>query len=122
MLVLVLGVSVARSAAASPSARVQSTPSPEGGTAVPAPKPTATLSSHGVATARCATTCTVVLQAHRRAHLHSYRVRLERTLPTPGTVTMRLPGEALRRLGRGRALFSVEIDGTPITSRTVTVS
>jgi hypothetical protein len=46
-------------------------------------------------------------------------VRIERALPAPGNVTIRLPIEALRRLGRGRVGFTVEIDGTPFAARTV---
>jgi hypothetical protein len=85
----------------------------------PPPLLSATLSRQGVATVRCAVGCTVVLQARRRSRLHSYRVRLDRVLPAPGSVTMRLPAEALRRLGHGRVAFSVEIDGTPFATRTV---
>jgi hypothetical protein len=85
----------------------------------PPPLLAATLSRQGVASVRCGLGCTVVLQARRRTRLHAYRVRLERALPAPGRVTMRLPADALRRLGRGRVTFSVEIDGTPFAARTV---
>jgi hypothetical protein len=79
----------------------------------------ATLSRQGVASVRCSVSCSIVLQARRSSRLHSYRVRLERALPAAGTATIRLPTEALRRLGRGRVGFSVEIDGTPFAARTV---
>jgi hypothetical protein len=81
----------------------------------PPPLLSATLSVRGVARVRCGLSCTIVLRAHRP----SYRVRLERTLPSPGSATVQLPMAAIRRLGRGRASFSVEVDGTLLAARTV---
>jgi hypothetical protein len=81
----------------------------------PPPLLSASLSGHGVARVRCGLACTIVLRAHRPL----YRVRLERTLPAPGSATDQLPMAAIRRLGRGRASFSVEVDGTLMATRTV---
>jgi hypothetical protein len=81
----------------------------------PPPLLSATLSGQGVARVHCGVACTVVLRARRP----SYRVRLERTLPAPGSATVHLPMAALRRLGRGPASFSVEVDGTLFATRTV---
>jgi hypothetical protein len=81
----------------------------------PPPLLSATLSGRGVARVRCGLACTIVLRAHRPL----YRVRLERTLAAPGSATVQLPMAAIRRLGRGRASFSVEVDGTLLATRTV---
>jgi hypothetical protein len=99
--------------------RIAPATGPRAASCGPPPLLSATLSRQGVASARCGVACTVVLQAGRRSRLRSYRVRIERALPAPGNVTIRLPIEALRRLGRGRVGFTVEIDGTPFAARTV---
>ncbi len=88
----------------------------------PAPRalgrePSATLSEHDVATIRCPSACTVVLRADRG----SKRVQVKRTLAEWGTVTIGLSPHSLARLGDGRALLSVEVDGETLIKRTVAV-
>jgi hypothetical protein len=88
----------------------------------PAPRalgrePSATLSEHDVATIRCPSACTIVLRADRG----SKRVEVKRTLSEWGTVTIGLSAHSLARLGHGRALLSVEVDGEALIKRTVAV-
>jgi hypothetical protein len=78
----------------------------------------AALSTNGVATIRCPAACHIVLRARRGSHL----VQAALTLRANGTATVRLSKRALRRLGRGRAVLSVYVDGKVIATRTVTVA
>jgi len=78
----------------------------------------AALSNHGVATIRCPAVCHIVLRARRGSH----RVQVALTLRANGTASVRLSKPALRRLGRGRAVLSVYVDGKVIATRTVTVA
>jgi hypothetical protein len=81
-------------------------------------KASASLSTHGAATVRCPAACHVVLGARRGSH----RVHVVVTLHANGTVTLHLSKRALRRLGRGRVVVSVEVDGKVIATRTVRVA
>jgi hypothetical protein len=82
------------------------------------PRAKVALSKHGVATIRCSGACHVVL----RARHGSRRVHATLTLHTNGTATLHLSKRALARLGRGRAVLSVEVDGKVIAKRTVSVA
>jgi hypothetical protein len=93
------------------------------GTGPPASKfiprpPSATLSPHGVATVRCSTACHIVLRARRGSHL----VRVRVTLRASGSTKIRLTKSELKRLGRGRVAFSVEVDGKRVTGGTLRVA
>ncbi len=78
----------------------------------------ATLSTQGAATIHCSVACHIVVRASRGSH----RVRLAKTLGASGTATVRLSKSALRRLGRGRVVLIVEVDGKQVAKRTVKVS
>ncbi len=78
----------------------------------------AKLSTQGVATIRCSVACHIVVRASRGSH----HVRLAKTLGASGTATVRLSKSALRRLGRGRVVLIVEVDGKQVAKRTVKVS
>jgi hypothetical protein len=83
------------------------------------PRPaSATLSTHGVATVRCATACHIVLRARRGSHL----VRIRVTLRASGSTRIRLTKSELRRLGHGRVVLSVEVDGKRVTRGTLRVA
>jgi len=83
------------------------------------PRPaSATLSTHGVATVRCATACHIVLRARRGSHL----VRIRVTLRASGSTRIRLTRSELRRLGHGRVVLSVEVDGKRVTRGTLRVA
>jgi hypothetical protein len=79
---------------------------------------TAKLSTQGAATIRCSVACHIVVRASRGSH----HVRLAKTLGASGTATVRLSKSALRRLGRGRVVLIVEVDGKQVAKRTVKVS
>ena len=78
----------------------------------------ATLSTQGAATIHCSVACQIVVRASRGSH----RVRLTKTLGVSGTATVRLSKSALRRLGKGRVVLIVEVDGKQVAKRTVKVS
>jgi hypothetical protein len=78
----------------------------------------AKLSTQGAATIHCAVACHIVVRASRGSH----RVRLAKRLGASGTATVRLSKSALRRLGRGRVVLIVEVDGKQVAKRTVQVS
>jgi hypothetical protein len=78
----------------------------------------AKLSTQGAATIHCSVACHIVVRASRGSH----RVRLAKTLRASGTATVRLSKSALRRLGRGRVVLIVEVDGKQVAKRTVKVS
>jgi hypothetical protein len=80
--------------------------------------PTARLSKRGTATIHCPSACGIVLRAHRGSH----RVQMARTLRRAGTVIVRLSPGAIRRLGRGRATVSIDVDGTELAKRTVSLA
>lgn len=83
------------------------------------PRPaSATLSTHGVATVRCSTACHIVLRARRGSHL----IRVRVTLSASGSTKIRLTKSELRRLGHGRAVLSVEVDGKQVTRGTLRVA
>lgn len=83
------------------------------------PRPaSAKLSTQGVATVHCSVACHIVVRASRG----SRHVRLAKTLGASGTTTVRLSRSALRRLGRGRVVLIVEVDGKQVAKRTVKVS
>jgi len=89
----------------------------------PAPRalgrePSATLSKQDVATIRCPSACTIVLRADRGPK----RVQVTRTLAEWGTVSVRLTPHSLLRLGGGRAVLSVEVDGAVLVRRTLAVA
>jgi hypothetical protein len=88
----------------------------------PAPRalgsePSATLSKQNVATIRCPSACTIVLRADRGPK----RIEVTRTLAEWGTVTVGLSPHSLLRLGKGRAVLSVEVDGAVLVRRTLAV-
>jgi hypothetical protein len=76
---------------------------------------TANVSTKGAATIHCAVACHIVVRASRGSH----RVRLTKTLGASGTATVRLSKRALRRLGKGRVVLIVEVDGKQVAKRTV---
>ena len=76
---------------------------------------TAKVSSRGVATVRCATACHIVLRARRGSH----RVLDRLTLRAQGTGTVRLSKRDLARLGRGKVLVTIEVDGKVIATQTL---
>lgn len=76
---------------------------------------TATLSTHGAATVDCAAACHIVLRAQRGSH----RVHVTFKLGSKGTTTVHLSKRALRQLGRGRVVLSIEVDGKVVATRTV---
>jgi hypothetical protein len=78
----------------------------------------ARLSAHGVATVSCPTACHIVLRARRGSH----HVRVKVTLRASGSAKVRLTKSELKRLGRGRAVFSVEVDGKQVTKGTLKVA
>jgi hypothetical protein len=78
----------------------------------------AKVSTRGAATIHCSVACHIVVRARRGSH----RVRLAKTLGASGTATVRLSKSALRRLGRGRVVLIVEVDGKRIAKRTVRVA
>ena len=78
----------------------------------------AKLSTQGAATIHCSVACHIVVRASRGSH----RVRLAKTLGASGTATVRLSKSALRRLGKGRVVLIVEVDGKQVAKRTVKVS
>jgi hypothetical protein len=78
----------------------------------------AKLSTQGAATIHCSVACHIVVRASRGSH----HVRLTKTLGASGTTTVRLSKSALRRLGKGRAVLIVEVDGKQVAKRTVQVS
>jgi hypothetical protein len=77
----------------------------------------AALSKHGVATVRCPAVCHIVLRARRGSH----RVHVALTLRANGTAIVRLSKRDLKRLGRGRSVLSIYVDGKLIATRTVSV-
>lgn len=79
------------------------------------PRATAALSTHGAATIRCAAACHIVLRARRGSH----RVHVTFKLSSKGTTTVHLSKRALRQLGRGRVVLSIEVDGKVVATRTV---
>jgi hypothetical protein len=79
---------------------------------------TAKVSRQGAATIHCPVACHIVVRARRGSH----RVRLAKTLGASGTATVRLSKSALRRLGRGRVVLIVEVDGKQVAKRTLKVS
>ncbi len=79
---------------------------------------TAKLSTQGAATIHCSVACHIVVRVSRGSH----RVRLTKRLGASGTATVRLSKRALRRLGRGRVVLIVEVDGKQVAKRTVNVS
>ncbi len=78
------------------------------------PRVTAALSTHG-ATISCAAACHIVLRAQRGSH----RVRVTSKLASKGTTTVHLSKRALRQLGHGRVVLSIEVDGKVVATRTV---
>lgn len=83
------------------------------------PRPaSASLSTHGVATVRCPTACHIVLSVRRGSH----HVRVKVTLRASGSAKIRLTKSELKRLGRGRAVFSVEVDGKQVKQGTLKVA
>lgn len=76
---------------------------------------TAALSTHGAATISCAAACHIVLRARRGSH----RVHVTFKLGSKGTTTVHLSKRALRQLGRGRVVLSIEVDGKVVATRTV---
>jgi hypothetical protein len=78
----------------------------------------AKLSTQGAATIHCSVACHIVVRASRGSH----RVRLDKRLGASGTATVRLSKGALRRLGRGRVVLIVEVDGKQVAKRTVQIS
>jgi hypothetical protein len=75
----------------------------------------AKVSTHGAATIHCSVACHIVVRASRGSH----RVRVAKTLSGSGTATVRLSKSALRRLGRGRVVLIVEVDGKQVAKRTL---
>ena len=75
---------------------------------------TAALSTHG-ATISCAAACHIVLRAQRGSH----RVRVTSKLASKGTATVHLSKRALRQLGHGRVVLSIEVNGKVVATRTV---
>jgi hypothetical protein len=83
------------------------------------PRPaSAKFSTFGAATIHCSVACHIVVRASRGSH----RVRLTKRLGASGTTTVRLSKSALRRLGKGRVVLIVEVDGKQVAKRTVQVS
>jgi hypothetical protein len=78
----------------------------------------ARVSSHGAATIHCSVACHIVVRASRGSH----RVRLTKTLGASGTATVRLSKSALRRLGRGRVVLIVVVDGKQVAKRALKVT
>ncbi len=76
---------------------------------------TAALSTHGAATISCAAACHIVLRARRGSH----RVHATFKLASKGTTTVHLSKRALRQLGRGQVVLSIEVDGKVVATRTV---
>ena len=76
---------------------------------------TAKVSSRGVATVRCATACHIVLRARHGSH----RVLDRLILRAQGTGTVRLSKRDLARLGRGKVLVTIEVDGKVIATQTL---
>jgi hypothetical protein len=83
------------------------------------PRPaSASVSTHGVATVSCPTACHIVLIVRRGSH----RVRVQVTLRASGNAKIRLTKSELKRLGRGRAAVSVEVDGKRVARGTLKVA
>jgi hypothetical protein len=83
------------------------------------PRPaSASVSTHGVATVRCPTACHIVLSVRRGSH----RVRVKVTLRASGSAKIHLTKSELKRLGRGRAVLSVEVDGKQVAQGTLKVA
>jgi hypothetical protein len=78
----------------------------------------AVLSTRGVATISCAAACHIVLRAQHGSH----RVHATFKLDAKGTTTVHLSKGALRRLGPGRVVLSIEVDGKVVATRTVKVA
>ncbi len=85
---------------------------------VPPTPAKAALSTRGVATISCAAACHIVLRAQRGSH----RVHVTFKLGAKGTTTVHLSKRALRQLGRGRVVLSIEVDGKVVATRTVKVA
>jgi hypothetical protein len=92
-------------------------PTPPASQFQPTP-PSAKLSTQGAATIHCSVACHIVVRASRGSH----HVRLSKKLGASGTATVRLSKSALRRLGKGRVVLIVEVNGKQIAKRTVQVS
>jgi hypothetical protein len=78
----------------------------------------ARLSTSGAATVRCPAACHIVLRLRRGSH----RVHVGLTLHARGTATLHLSKKALARLGRGKAVVIVEVNGKVIATRSVTAA
>jgi hypothetical protein len=77
----------------------------------------ARLSTSGAATVRCPAACHIVLRLRRGSH----RVHVGLTLHARDTATLHLSKKQLARLGRGKAVVSVEVNGKVIATRSVSV-
>jgi hypothetical protein len=77
--------------------------------------PSARVSSRGAVTVRCATACHIVLRARHGRH----RIRIVRTLHGQGTASLHLSKQQLRRLGRGKLVLTIEVNGKVVATRTV---
>lgn len=82
------------------------------------PSAAATVTAHGVATIRCLAACHVVL----RASLGSHRVHVTVTLHANGTTTIHLSKRELRKLGRGKVVISIYVNGKVVATRKVKVT
>lgn len=95
--------------------RIAPATGPRTATCGPPPLPSARLSKRGIATVECLRGCRVALVA-KRGLLTARRVR---KLPSLSSVTLQLSRAARERLGRGRVLMSVKIDGKRVARRAV---
>jgi hypothetical protein len=84
-------------------------------TATAAKPGVATVSKTGVARVDCTGACTIELTARHASHT----VHVRRTLTAPAQITLRIPKSKLRRLGHGRATFTITVDGRPRATRTI---
>jgi hypothetical protein len=97
-----------------PPVKTPPVPTPPASRFVPA-RASTRLSAHGGATVSCPTACRIVLRVRRG----SRHVRLTRALHHQGTANLHLSKSALGRLGRGKAVVIVEVNGKVIATRTV---
>jgi hypothetical protein len=98
--------------------------SPPAGECGPPPAPAATISAEGVARVECGGGCSAVLVARRggRRQAVSREVGAQNLLDPQAALEMRLGRAALDSLGAGKALLTVEVDGTRLARRTVHTS
>ncbi len=103
--------------------QIAASTTPSTGECGPSPSPRAKILGPGVARVECPAGCEATLVGSRggRTERVSGMIREQSLLRPEPALELKLPPSAIKRLGTGRVHLSVDIDGAPLTRRTLSL-